>query len=113
MTVQQEKVTRHVVCRKCKSDQIVGNKRGYNFKRTFLILFLLLVTFITIGIVSNFVHDIVPQNSSLRDINIRVALVAFIIILLVAPITLFSGFVGRKNIVNGCMNCGHTWTPKK
>ncbi|MGG4305947.1 hypothetical protein ABEW59_24760 [Bacillus wiedmannii] len=113
MALQQEKVTRRIVCRKCKSDQIVGNKRGYNFKRTFLILFLLLVTFITIGIVSNFVHDMVPQNSSLRDINVSVALVAFIIILLVAPITLFSGFVGRKNIVNGCMNCGHTWMPKK
>ncbi|EJR57500.1 hypothetical protein IIO_05027 [Bacillus cereus VD115] len=113
MKVQQEKVTRRVVCRKCKSDQIVGNKRGYNFKRTFLILFLLLVTFITIGIVSNFVHDIVPRNSSLRDINVRVALVAFIIILLGAPITLFSGLVGRKKIVNGCMNCGHTWMPKK
>lgn len=55
MTVQQEKVTRRIVCRKCKSDQIVGNKRGYNFKRAFFILFLLLGTLITIGIASNFI----------------------------------------------------------
>ncbi|AGG05015.1 hypothetical protein bthur0003_8870 [Bacillus thuringiensis serovar thuringiensis str. T01001] len=41
------------------------------------------------------------------------ALVGLLIILLGPPITLFSGFVGRKNIVNGCMNCGHTWMPKK
>ncbi len=51
MTVQKEKVTRRVVCRKCKSDQIVGNKRGYNFKRMFLILFLMLATLIAIRIV--------------------------------------------------------------
>ncbi|MES5930057.1 hypothetical protein QCI77_29555 [Bacillus cereus group sp. MG9] len=110
MTVKQEKVTRRVVCRKCKSDQIVGNKRGYNFKRTFLILFLLLVTLITIFIVSNSVHDINSRKSPLHDID---KFAAALIMLLGPPITLFSGFVGRKNIVNGCMNCGHTWMPKK
>nr|WP_255262346.1 hypothetical protein [Bacillus cereus] len=49
MTVQKEKVTRRVVCRKCKSDQVVGNKRGYNFKRMFLILFLMVTTFILLA----------------------------------------------------------------
>ncbi|PER53122.1 hypothetical protein [Bacillus thuringiensis] len=112
MTVQQEKVTRRVVCRKCKSDQIVGNKRGYNFKRAFFILFLLLCTLITIGIVSNFLYVIVPRNSMDGVVGLS-ALVGLLIILLGSPITLFSGFVGRKNIVNGCMNCGHTWMPKK
>jgi hypothetical protein len=102
MTVQQEKVTKRVLCRKCKSNQIVGNKRGYNFKRMFLILFLMLATLIAIGIV--------PRHSPLRDMA---AFVGFLIMLLGAPITLFSGFIGRKNIVNGCMNCGHTWMPKK
>ncbi|MCC2386704.1 hypothetical protein NST86_30340 [Bacillus sp. FSL L8-0199] len=102
MTVQKEKVTRRVVCRKCKSDQIVGNKRGYNFKRMFLILFLMLATLIAIGIVS--------RHSPLQDMA---AFVVFLMMLLGAPITLFSGFIGRKNIVNGCMNCGHTWMPKK
>ncbi|MBJ7937452.1 MULTISPECIES: hypothetical protein [Bacillus cereus group] len=102
MTVQQEKVTRRILCRKCKSDQIVGNKRGYNFKRVFLILFLMLATLIAIGIV--------PRHSPLHGIA---AFVVFLIMLLGAPITLFSGLVGRKNIVNGCMNCGHTWMPKK
>ncbi|PRT25307.1 hypothetical protein [Bacillus thuringiensis] len=112
MTVQQEKVTRRVVCRKCKSDQIVGNKRGYNFKRAFFILFLLLGTLITIGIVSNFLYVIVPRNSMDGVVGLS-AIVGLLIILLGPPITLFSEFVGRKNIVNGCMNCGHTWMPKK
>ncbi|MCP1399248.1 MULTISPECIES: hypothetical protein [Bacillus cereus group] len=112
MTVQQKKVTKRVVCRKCKSDQIVGNKRGYNFKRAFFILFLLLGTLITIGIVSNFLYVIVPRNSMNGVVGLS-AIVGLLIILLGPPITLFSGFVGRKNIVNGCMNCGHTWMPKK
>ncbi|HFJ9466503.1 hypothetical protein ORL62_23190 [Bacillus cereus] len=46
MTVQKEKVTRRIVCRKCKSDQLVGNKRVFNFKRMFLILFLMLAPLI-------------------------------------------------------------------
>ncbi|EOO24683.1 hypothetical protein ICM_05035 [Bacillus cereus BAG1X2-3] len=109
MTVQKEKVTRRVVCRKCKSDQIVGNKRGYNFKRMFLILFLMLATLIA-GLTSISVDDIIPISSLLRGIAI---FIAGFIMLLGAPITLFSGFIGRKNIVNGCMNCGNTWMPKK
>ncbi|PDZ97103.1 hypothetical protein CON36_19475 [Bacillus cereus] len=108
MTVQREKVTRRVVCRKCKSDQIVGNKRGYNFKRMFLILLLMLATLIAIRIAI----EIVPLNSFDRLTNLF-TLVGLLIIFLGPPITLFSGFVGRKNIVNGCMNCGHTWMPKK
>ncbi|HHY2677525.1 hypothetical protein [Bacillus toyonensis] len=110
MTVQQEKVTRRVVCRKCKSDQIVGNKRGYNFKRMFLILFLMLATLIIIGLAAFSFHDIIPLSSPLSGIA---AFIVGVIMLLGAPITLFSGFIGRKNIVNGCMNCGHTWMPKK
>ncbi|MDA2385979.1 hypothetical protein PDN41_30880 [Bacillus cereus] len=107
MRVQKEKVTRRVVCRKCKSDQIVGNKRGYNFKRMFFILFLMLATLIA-GLAS--IDDIIPIDSPLSGIAI---FIAGFIMLLGAPITLFSGFIGRKNIVNGCMNCGHTWMPKK
>ncbi|PFF69657.1 hypothetical protein CN339_28685 [Bacillus thuringiensis] len=107
-----KKVTKRVVCRKCKSDQIVGNKRGYNFKRAFFILFLLLGTLITIGIVSNFLYVIVSRNSINGVVGLS-AIVGLLILLLGPPITLFSGFVGRKNIVNGCMNCGHTWMPKK
>ncbi|KAA0804050.1 hypothetical protein DN403_27645 [Bacillus sp. AY2-1] len=61
MIVQQEKVTRRILCRKCKSDQIVGNKRGYNFKRVFLILFLMLATLIAIGIV--------PRHSPLTNVT--------------------------------------------
>lgn len=104
MTVEKEKVTRRVVCRKCKSDQIVGNKRGYNFKRMFLILFLMLATLIA-GIAS--IGNVISPLSGIA------LLITWFIMLLGAPITLFSGFIGRKNIVNGCMNCGHTWMPKK
>lgn len=66
----------------------------------------MLATHIAIGIAG----EIVPRHSPLEDMA---AFVVFLMMLLGAPITLFSGFVGRKNIVNGCMNCGHTWMPKK
>lgn len=111
MTVQQEKVKRRVVCRKCKSDQIVGNKRGYNFKRMFLILFLMVVALVSLlFFATSLVHS---PNSPFLILNGPAILFVQFIMVLGLPITVFSGFVGRKNIVNGCMNCGHTWMPKK
>lgn len=101
MTVQKEKATRRVVCRKCKSDQIVGNKRGYNFKRMFLILFLMVVAFLSLGFLALLLESRL------------VAIVVGFIMFLGLPLGIFSGFIGRKNIVNGCMNCGYTWMPKK
>ncbi len=65
MTVQKEKVTRRVVCRKCKSDQVVGNKRGYNFKRMFLILFLMVAAFLSLGFFSVYlIHAPVDCNAT-------------------------------------------------
>lgn len=111
MTVQKEKVTRRVVCSKCKSDQVVGNKRGYNFKRMFLILFLMVTTFILLAFLDfQIIHS---PSSPFHVINRPITIVAEFIMALGLPISLFSGFIGRKNIVNGCMNCGHMWMPKK
>lgn len=72
----------------------------------------MLATLIAIGIAIEIAIEIVPRNSFDRLTNLF-TLVGLLIIFLGPPITLFSGFVGRKNIVNGCMNCGHTWMPKK
>ncbi|EJP81666.1 hypothetical protein [Bacillus cereus] len=103
MTVQKEKGTRRVVCRKCKSDQVVGNKRGYNFKRVAIVLFCLLVFYKLISLI----------NASLAGENMFIALSMVILFWFSIPLALISGFIGRKNIINGCMNCGHTWMPKK
>ncbi|HFT5903635.1 TPA: hypothetical protein ACGSMF_004809 [Bacillus cereus] len=111
MTVRKEKVTRRVVCRKCKSDQVVGNKRGYNFKRMFLILFLMVVAFLSLGFFS--VYLIHAPSSPFRVMSNIVANIFGFIMFLGLPIGIFSGFIGRKNIVNSCMNCGYTWMPKK
>jgi hypothetical protein len=111
MTVRKEKVTRRVVCRKCKSDQVVGNKRGYNFKRMFLILFLMVVAFLSLDFFS--VYLIHAPSSPFRVMSNIVANIFGFIMFLGLPIGIFSGFIGRKNIVNDCMNCGYTWMPKK
>ncbi len=29
------------------------------------------------------------------------------------PVSILVGFVGRSEIVNGCMNCGFKWRPAK
>ncbi|MBY0083926.1 hypothetical protein H7K37_02035 [Brevibacillus brevis] len=29
------------------------------------------------------------------------------------PVSILVGFVGRNEIVNGCMNCGFKWSPAK
>ncbi|MDO8161787.1 hypothetical protein FKQ51_32070 [Bacillus toyonensis] len=108
MIVQKEKVTRRVVCRKCKSDQVVGNKRGYNFRRMFSSLFCLF-TILIISFCLLLRFD-TPEDHSVEGIF---GFTFTIIVFLGFPVTIFSGLVGRKNIVNGCMNCGYTWMPKK
>ncbi|PDZ06607.1 hypothetical protein COE20_09085 [Bacillus cereus] len=100
MTVQQEKVTKQVLCRKCKSNQIVGNRRGYNFRRVFSFLFFLFALILFSALLPNEYYEI-SQG------------IILISVILGFPATIISGLVGRKNIVNGCMNCGHTWMPKK
>ncbi|HDV8369887.1 transmembrane 9 family protein [Bacillus sp. AY2-1] len=103
MKVQKEKVKRKVICRKCKSDQVIGNKRGYSFKRVAIVLFCLLVFYKVISLI----------NASLAGENMFIALSMVILFWFSIPLALISGFIGRKNIINGCMNCGHTWMPKK
>jgi hypothetical protein len=51
-------------------------------------------------------------NSPFLILSGPAILVGHFIMALGLSITAFSGFVGRKNTVNGCMNCGHTWMPK-
>ncbi|MCA1047771.1 hypothetical protein [Bacillus toyonensis] len=103
MKVQKEKVKRKVICRKCKSDQVIGNKRGYSFKRVAIVLFCLLVFYKVISLI----------NASLARENMFIALSMVILFWFLIPLALISGFIGRKNIINGCMNCGHTRMPKK
>ncbi|HDR4897576.1 hypothetical protein [Bacillus thuringiensis] len=103
MKVQKEKVKRKVICRKCKSDQVIGNKRGYSFKRVAIVLFCLFVFYEVISLI----------NVSLAGENMFIAFSMVILFWFSIPLALISGIIGRKNIINGCMNCGHTWMPKK
>lgn len=91
-----------VICKKCKSDQIVANKRGYSFKNFFLAF----LSFVCIGVLSGLlvtIFDISPLYIGFPAVLIFLGL----------PIGLISGFVGRSNIVNACMGCGNKWMPGK
>ncbi|OAB36097.1 hypothetical protein [Paenibacillus glacialis] len=125
-----------IVCRKCKSSQIVANKRGYSFANMFKTLgwmglfpFLLIV----IGFVGSFfllmkATDIVVSSigvSSGSSIGVSsgsgvfeiiitiIGILCGISVFLSLPVSILVGFSGRSEIVNGCMNCGFKWTPAK
>lgn len=40
-------------------------------------------------------------------------IICWISICLSLPVSILVGFVGRSEIVNGCMNCGFKWRPSK
>ncbi|MET3684430.1 DNA-directed RNA polymerase subunit RPC12/RpoP [Alkalibacillus flavidus] len=92
-----------VVCSKCHSKEIVANKRGYSFSIMFLVLF----SFILLAIV------VMLANALFSDLYFMFfGMLSGMILGLSLPVAIVSGFVGRSNIVNGCMNCGHKWLPK-
>jgi hypothetical protein len=87
-----------VTCKKCKSHQIVANKRGYSFKRMFLVFISLLV--------SGF---ILKQIGIALDPTRFIYGIGIILFFFSLPIGIISGFIGRTNILNGCMKCGNKW----
>lgn len=100
-----------VVCRKCKSPQIVANKRGYSFAY----LFTSLVTMILFGVLLFMLSNVMfltvnAQTSAAFGI---LGILGLVMIFFSLPVSILIGFVGRSTIVNGCINCGHKWTPAK
>ncbi|SFS99981.1 hypothetical protein SAMN04488601_11714 [Paenibacillus sp. 453mf] len=109
-----------VTCRKCKSQQIVANKRGYSFSNMFKTLGwmgLLPLILVIVGTVGAYLF---MQNASggsgiggETDVFIFIGIICWISISLSLPVSILVGFVGRSEIVNGCMNCGFKWRPSK
>ncbi|MFC1286681.1 hypothetical protein ACFUP3_19275 [Bacillus paralicheniformis] len=93
-----------VVCKKCKSNQVVGNKRGYSFGLMFKVLF----SMIGIGIISRLLFGL--MNNFINTLIIVPVGICFFLSL---PTALLCGFIGRGDIINGCMNCGNKWKAGK
>ncbi len=115
-----------VACRKCRSQQIVANKRGYSFSKmfkTFATMFLLPLVLIVIGIFGSYLlFANVKLGSStgsgtagggMDGFIAIVAIICWISMSLSVPVSILVGFVGRNEIVNGCMNCGFKWRAGK
>lgn len=107
-----------VVCRKCKSTQIVGNKRGYSFSKMFLTFGLMIgigvLLLIIYGILTEFMMSYGFFNSPFSNaIFIFIGTTGILSISLALLVSILVGFVGRSEIVNGCMSCGFKWAPAK
>lgn len=100
---------RAITCRKCKSTQIVANKRGYSFAN----MFKTLGTMILIGLLSivftsfNLWYGLISSSSVIGAVGV----IGMILLFLSLPVSILVGFVGRSELVNGCMNCGFKWRP--
>nr|WP_260866474.1 hypothetical protein [Paenibacillus xylanexedens] len=121
-----------VACRKCKSQQVVANKRGYSFANMFKtmgwmwLLPLVLVLGFTMWAVNYNMNvqigsDVSSKGSGVSStgseaLEILVTIIGVICgisIFVSLPVSILIGFVGRSEIVNGCMNCGFKWRPAK
>lgn len=117
-----------VTCRKCKSQQIVANKKGYSFANMFKtlgwmgLLPLILVLVGTVGAYLFMMNVKIGSGGSggsgiggggIDGIITFIGIICWISISLSLPVSILVGFVGRSEIVNGCMNCGFKWRPAK
>lgn len=108
--------TKVVVCRKCKSPQIAANKRGYSFARLFKTMgwMFLLPGLILIGVTFLTGFLLVSSSSEISDVLIPIVIMMCgISMSLSLPVSILTGFIGRSELVNYCMNCGHKWMPAK
>jgi hypothetical protein len=106
----------NVVCRKCKSPQIVANRRGFSIAKVlktlgWMVLFpiILLVPMALLGkfLSSSGVGEVIQAFKE------GLGVLYLISINLALPVSIILGFVGSSEIVNGCMNCGFKWSPAK
>ncbi|MBH0331722.1 hypothetical protein ABH14_18450 [Brevibacillus brevis] len=105
------------MCRKCKSPQIVANKKGYSFVNLFKTLGWMVLLPTLLLIIVALLAWVLLMNKSPYDLTeILLAIIMIICqisISLSIPVSILVGFVGRNEIVNGCMNCGFKWSPAK
>lgn len=102
-----------VTCRKCKSTQIVANKRGYSFANMFKTLgSIIFIGILSIVFVTVYMWYGISSSSS-SSVAGAFGAIGMILLFLSLPTSILVGFIGRNEIVNGCMNCGFKWRPAK
>lgn len=101
-----------VTCRKCKSQQVVANKRGYSFANMFKTLGIMIFIGVLTMVLSNFVllYSVGDVPRGVMELVIAIGAISFFLAL---PVSILVGFARRSELVNGCMNCGFKWRPAK
>lgn len=111
----QPQPTHHVhavTCRKCKSQQVVANKRGYSFANMFKTLAIMILIGILPIVLTSFAF-VSSTSDRLYALLQVISLLGMLSLFLSLPLGIIVGFAGRSDIVNGCMNCGFKWRPAK
>ncbi|MFB5760914.1 hypothetical protein [Paenibacillus medicaginis] len=101
-----------VACRKCKSTQVVANKKGYSFAKMFITLgWMGVLPLLIVVCGSMLIFLTVPMIN--EGLLYTVYILCGISILFSVPVSILVGFISRNEIINGCMNCGFKWAPAK
>jgi hypothetical protein len=98
-----------VICKKCKSNQVVANKRGYSFGLMLKVLF----SMIGVGVAGLVIVTLSLEFGHGIELFYGIGVVMGFPLFLSLPTALLCGFIGRNNIMNGCMNCGNKWLAGK
>ena len=104
---------KQIVCKKCKSTQISGHKKGFSFGKFFLYLFLAFLTAIFAAIFAPIIITFGVLNGSNEALGIIIGVSGFLLFFTFVLLAFIMGFSGRSNIINGCMNCGNKWIAGK
>ncbi|TPG69329.1 hypothetical protein EEL31_12900 [Brevibacillus laterosporus] len=90
-----------IICRKCKSAQIVANKRGYSFSTMFktlawMVLLPLFIIVIGIFITNYYLMYATSSAFFLDDLITFFGIICNISLVLSIPVSILVGFVGRS-----------------
>jgi hypothetical protein len=106
-----------VVCRKCRSPQIAASKRGYSFASLFKCLGWMFLLPVLILLGSTIITGFVLVNGSTSIMSESLTTIIYVLcgisMFFSLPVSVLTGLIGRSQLVNNCMNCGHKWMPAK
>lgn len=106
--------SKSIICSKCNSTQIMSIKRGYSFSLMFKVLLSMIGVCVLVFLIFTVMYESrVFDSLDIMWLSFGVVGVIAVLLVLAVPTAMLCGFIGRNNIVNGCMNCGSKWMPIK
>lgn len=100
---------------RCLPEMQISADRCQQAGYSFAYLFTCLITMILFGVFLFVLSGVMFISANIHTAKAFGFLgpLGLVFIFFSLPVSILVGFVGRSTIVNGCMNCGHKWTPAK